>query len=68
MTGTSRSEKKREKLIKAGFDHVVLDQQNVLQTDQCYDRVLDLIGPAAIQDTFRHMKEDSVVCITGLLG
>lgn len=68
VTGTSRSKNKEEKLLKAGFDHVVLDQENVLQTDQSYDRVLDLIGPAAMQDTFRHMNEDSIVCITGLLG
>lgn len=68
VTGTSRSKNKEEKLIKVGFDHVVIDQENVLQTDQCYDRVLDLIGPAAIQDTFKHMNENSVVCITGLLG
>lgn len=68
VTGTSRSKNKEDKLLKAGFDHVVLDQENVLQTDQSYDRVLDLIGPAAMQDTFRHMNEDSIVCITGLLG
>ena len=37
-------------------------------TEQKYDRVLDLIGPAALKDTFRHMKEGSIVCCTGLLG
>ena len=68
VTGTSRSEKKREKLLDAGFDHVVLDHENILQTELCYDRVLDLISPAAADDTFSHMKEGGIVCITGLLG
>ena len=68
MTGTSRSRNKRQRLIEEGFDYVVLDQNNVLQTDKYYTRVLDLIGPAAIRDTLRHMTETSIVCITGLLG
>lgn len=45
-----------------------MDKDNILLTEQHYSRVLDLIGPAAIQDTLRHMTEDSIVCITGLLG
>lgn len=68
VTGTSRSMNKKQQLLEAGFDSVVLDHHNVLQTQQHYTRVLDLIGPAAIQDTLQHMTEDSIVCITGLLG
>ncbi len=68
VTGSSRNEKKRKKLLNAGFDDVVIDQNGILQTDQKYDRILDLIGPSAIKDTFLHMKEGSIVCITGLLG
>lgn len=68
VTGTSRRPDKKQRLLEAGFDDVVLDKDNILLTDQHYSRVLDLIGPAAIQDTLRHMTEDSIVCITGLLG
>lgn len=68
ITGTTRNLNKKQQLLAEGYDSVVLDQNNSLQTDQCYNRVLDLIGPAAIQDTFQHMTENSIVCITGLLG
>lgn len=68
ITGTSRSEQKVERLAKEGFDEVVIDKDNQLQTDNQYDKVLDLIGPAALRDTFAHMNEGSIVCVTGLLG
>lgn len=68
ITGTSRNEKKAERLLKEGFDAVVIDKDNQLQTFQKYDKVLDLIGPAALRDTFLRMNEGSIVCVTGLLG
>lgn len=68
VTGTSRREAKAQRLLAEGFDDVVTDRDNVLQTDRRFDRVLDLIGPAALRDTFAHMREGSVVCCTGLLG
>lgn len=66
--GTSRSENKRALLEKVGFDEVIIDQDNVLQTNESFDRILDLIGPAAILDTFKHINKQGIICITGLLG
>ncbi len=66
--GTSRSENKRALLEKVCFDEVIIDQDNVLQTDESFDRILDLIGPAAILDTFKHINKQGIICITGLLG
>ena len=68
VAGTSRSEAKTKRLLEEGFDEVVIDADNVLQTDEKYDRVFDLIGPAALRDTFAHMNAGSIVCCTGLLG
>ena len=68
VTGTSRSESKAGLLMREGFDSVVIDVDNTLQTEESYDRVFDLIGPAALRDTFSHMKESAIVCCTGLLG
>lgn len=68
VTGTSRKKTKIQRLLDEGFDAVVLDIHNELQTEEKYDKVLDLIGPAALRDTFLHMNEGSVVCVTGLLG
>lgn len=68
VAGTSRKEQKKKRLLNAGFDEVIPDHDNRLQTDEKFDRVLDLIGPSAIQDTLLHMNENGIVCITGLLG
>ncbi|MCH4007248.1 MAG: zinc-binding dehydrogenase [Eubacterium sp.] len=56
-------------LVKqAGCDEAVLDQDGKLQTDKCYDKVLELIGPATLRDTFSHVREGGIVCSTGELG
>ena len=68
VTGTTRNPLKTQQLLDAGFDAVVQDKDNELQTTDKYNRVFDLIGPAAMKDTFSHMEEDCVVCVTGLLG
>jgi NADPH:quinone reductase-like Zn-dependent oxidoreductase len=68
VTGTTRRADKRQQLLDAGFDEVIVDADNVLQTEECYDRVLDLIGPAALRDTFAHTAPEGIICVTGLLG
>lgn len=66
--GSTRSMKKEAQLREAGFDEVILDADGVLQTDQKFDRVLELIGPATLRDTFSHVAEGGIVCSTGQLG
>ena len=68
VTGTTRKADKRQQLLDAGFDEVIVDSDNVLQTEERYDRVLDLIGPAALRDTFAHTAPEGIICVTGLLG
>ena len=68
LAGTTRSAAKAEALLAAGFDEAVVDQDNVLQTDERFDRILDLVGPAALPNTLAHVGEGGVVCVTGLLG
>lgn len=68
VAGTTRNMAKAKMLLDAGFDTVVEDHANVLQTDALYDRVLELVGPASLRDTLKHVHEGSVVCVTGLLG
>ena len=68
VTGTTRRDDKRQQLLDAGFDEVIVDADNVLQTEERYDRVLDLIGPAALRDTFAHTAPKGIICVTGLLG
>ena len=68
VSGSTRSMKKEAQLREAGFDEVILDADGVLQTEQQFDRVLELIGPATLRDTFSHVAEGGIVCSTGQLG
>ena len=68
VAGSTRSMKKEGQLREAGFDQVILDADGILQTDQQFDRVLELIGPATLRDTFSHVAEGGIVCSTGQLG
>lgn len=68
VTGTSRSLKKEQMLLDNGFDEVIEDRNGIIQTGKTFDRVLELIGPATLRDTFAHTNEDGIVCSTGQLG
>lgn len=68
ITGTSRNTGKAKRLLDAGFDEVIIDKDNILQSDKKYSKVLDLIGPAALRNTFLHTNEGGIICVTGLLG
>ena len=68
VTGSSRSPRKETQLREVGFDAVILDVDGTLRTAETYDRALELIGPAALRDTFAHIREGGIVCSTGQLG
>ena len=68
LVGSSRSLDKEEQLKEAGFDQVILDKDGVLQTEEQFDKVLDLVGPGAILDTFARTAEGGIICSCGLLG
>ena len=66
--GTTRSASKSDMMERAGFDGVVIDRGDVLETDRSFDKVMDLIGPSAHRDTVKHTNEGGTICVTGLLG
>ena len=68
VAGSTRSAQKGERLLGEGFDRCVVDDRNALKTEDSFDAILDLVGPAAAQDTFAHIRPGGTVCITGLLG
>lgn len=68
VSGTSRRVDKADLLRKEGFDQVFEDRDGVLQTADIFDKVLELVGPATLRDTFQHVCEEGVVCSTGQLG
>ncbi|TCD54617.1 quinone oxidoreductase [Alloscardovia theropitheci] len=68
LVGSTRNPNKAQALLSAGYDDVITDKDNVLETKQSFDKVLDLVGPKSIRDTFSHVNTDGIVCVTGLLG
>lgn len=68
LTASSRSTSKADRLHHAGFDEVILDHNNLLQTEQHFDKILELIGPLTIANSFEHIREHGIVCSVGQLG
>ena len=68
LKGTSRNLAKEEQLKVVGFDQVILEKDGVLHTKEQFDKVLDLVGPSAILDTFARTAEGGIICSCGLLG
>lgn len=68
VVGSSRSLKKEKQMLEAGYDEVIVDQDGELQTDKKFNKILELIGPKTIKDSFKHLIEGGIVCSTGQLG
>lgn len=68
VVGTSRSLAKAARMKDAGYSTVIKDQNGHLQTAEKFDKVLELIGPVTVKETFTHVNEGGIVCMTGLLG
>lgn len=68
VAGSSRSLKKEKQMLDVGYDEVVIDQDGKLQTDENFDKILELIGPKTIKDSFKHLIEGGIICSTGQLG
>ena len=68
LHGTCRKLEKAERLRAVGFDAIIADSNGVLQTDERYDKILELVGPATLRDSLAHINEGGIVCQTGQLG
>ena len=68
LHGSTRNPAKATRLQAVGFDEVITEADGKLQTDQSYDKILELIGPATLRDSFSHINEHGIVCNTGQLG
>jgi NADPH2:quinone reductase len=68
LVGTTRNPVKRESLLAAGYSDVLPDKNGTLETEETFTRALELIGPATIKDTIRHLRPGAIVCSTGQLG
>ncbi|MCC6107418.1 MAG: hypothetical protein LIV26_06545 [Atopobium sp.] len=60
LAGTTRNLAKDELLRRGGCRRIIEDRDGVLQTDGHLDKVLKLIGPATLHDTFAHISEGGI--------
>lgn len=68
LAGTSRSLSKEKQMKAVGYDEVIVDQDGELQTDKKFDKILELIGPKTVKNSFKHTNDGGIVCSTGELG
>lgn len=68
VAGTTRNPAKQDLLLNQGFDDVIVDHKGELQTDRKFTKVLELIGPATVKDSFKHTRAGGIICSTGELG
>lgn len=68
LHGSTRNPVKATRLQAVGFDEVITEADGKLQTDQRYDKILELVGPATLRDSFSRINEHGIVCNTGQLG
>lgn len=68
IVGSTRREEQRTRMLAAGYSDVVIEEDGILRTDERYDRILELVGPAVMKDSMKHLVRGGILCNTGLLG
>ena len=68
IVGSTRRAEQRTRMLAAGYSDVVIEEDGILRTDERYDRILELVGPAVMKDSMKHLARGGILCNMGLLG
>lgn len=73
VLATTRSENKRQALIDAGADYVLIDDGKIAEKvreilPDGVDRVQELVGTTTLLDSLQSTAPQGIVCMTGILG
>ena len=68
IVGSTRRAEQRTRVLATGYSDVVIEEDGILRTDERYDRILELVGPAVMKDSMKHLARGGILCNTGLLG
>lgn len=73
VASTSRQEKSRALIEKAGAHHFLLDDGDIASALQSLwhggaDKVLELVGTGTLKDSLRATREPGAVCMAGMVG
>ena len=55
--GSTQNISKKDILLEKGFDDIFEDRGYVLQTEETFDKILELIGPRSIKDSINHTSD-----------
>lgn len=73
VLASTRSEEKRNILVKHGADHVLIDDGSL--TNQLLDlypdgitKILELVGASTLFESAKLLRHHGIVCVTGILG
>ncbi|MFD1472131.1 zinc-binding dehydrogenase [Companilactobacillus mishanensis] len=67
VTGTSRHESNLGMITTVTADNAVLDTNGVLETDEMYDGVIDMIGNPVLENTLSHLKVGGTCTVLGMV-
>lgn len=67
VAATTRQAKREQLLTKLGADAVILDRDNVLDTKEKFNGVIDMVGVPAVEDSLRHVKDGGIYTLVGML-
>ena len=68
IDGTTRRADMEGRMRAEGYSYVVTEINGTLNTEGRYDRILDLVGAAAMKDSMHRLKCGGILCNTGQLG
>jgi len=68
IVGSVNSGSKQFLLKHQAYDDIIIDQDGRLETEDKFDKILELVGPATVKDSFDYIAEGGIICVTGLLG
>ena len=73
VVSTTRSQGKITKLLSHGADYVLIDDGNISEKileiyPEGVSKVLELVGPKTINDSFKSLGIHGICCVTGILG
>ena len=73
IIATTRNNERTNKLSSLGAEYVVIDDGNISEkVKEIYlegvDKILELVGPQTLNDSFKALKKHGICCVTGILG
>lgn len=73
IIATTRNNERINKLSSYGADYVIIDDGNISEkVKEIYsmgvNKILELVGPQTLNDSFKALKKHGICCVTGILG